>query len=263
MNKRLGFLILVGLLSLALLTACTSAGGDAGGDNLPGSSWNLTMLNGSAPVAGTTITLNFDDNLAAFGTDGCNNYRTSATVDGGNIEFVQSGAATMMACEEPIMTQASAFMDALLAAETFTATETELVLMNGDGNQVATFAAASQGLSGTSWIVTNYNNGREAVVGMIADTELTLSFGDDGQINGTAGCNNYFGSFEADADAGTLTISGVGSTMMACEGPEGVMEQEQEFLAALGTAATYSIQGNTLQIRTADDALALMANQAP
>ncbi len=50
--------------------------------------------------------------------------------------------------------------------------------------------------------------------------------------------------------------------MMACAEPEGIMEQEQEFLAALATAATYRIQGNMLEMRTADDALAMMMQLA-
>ena len=250
------------LFGLVVLSACGS-GGDAGGDNLPGSSWNLTALNGSPPVGGTFITLNFDESMGVFGSDGCNNYRTSATVDGGKITFAQPGIAGLMACEEPVMVQATAYQEALAAGETFSATAEGLVLKNGAGNEVATFAAASQELSGTSWIVLNYNNGREAVVGVLEGTELTANFADDGQVNGTAGCNNYFAAFEADGAAGTITIGQAGSTMMACSDPEGVMEQEQEFLAALASAATYRIQGNTLEMRTADDALALMLQLAP
>ncbi len=44
--------------------------------------------------------------------------------------------------------------------------------------------------------------------------------------------------------------------MMACGEPEGVMEQEMQYLAALQTAATYSIEGDIMQLRTAEDALA-------
>jgi heat shock protein HslJ len=111
--------------------------------------------------------------------------------------------------------------------------------------------------------VISYNNGREAVVSVLLDTEITASFGDDGQVTGTAGCNNYFASYEADAEAGTITIGQAGSTMMACAEPEGIMEQEQEYLAALATAATYSIQANTLEMRTADNALAVVMQLAP
>lgn len=261
MNKKSVMSLLGILLSLVLLTACGS-GGDAGGEYLPGSHWNLTALNGGAPVAGTFITLNFDENLAVFGSDGCNNYRTTATVDGKNIEFAQPGAGTLMACDDPVMSQATAFQEALAAAETFSATAGGLALMDAKGTEVATFTAASQELSGTAWIVINYNNGREAVVSAIGGTELSATFGDDGQVSGTAGCNNYFASFEADAAAGTITIGQPGSTMMACAEPEGIMEQEQEFLAALATAATYRIEGNMLEMRTADDALAMMMQLA-
>lgn len=262
MSKKLVVLMLGASFTFVFLTAC-GASTAAGEEYLPNSSWNLATLNGSAPVAGTFVTLNFDENLAAFGSDGCNNYRTTATVDGESIAFAQPGAATLMACEEPIMNQATGFQEALAAADTFSATADELTLRDGGGNEVATFAIQSQELSGTSWIVTSYNNGREAVVGVLEGTEMTADFGADGQVSGTAGCNNYFGPFEADAEAGTLSVGEIGSTMMACADPEGIMEQEQEYLAALATAATYRIQGNTLEMRTADDALAVTMQVAP
>ena len=41
------------------------------------------------------------------------------------------------------------------------------------------------------------------------------------------------------------------------------MEQETEFLAALGTVATYTIQGDQLELRTADGALAASFAAAP
>jgi heat shock protein HslJ len=41
-----------------------------------------------------------------------------------------------------------------------------------------------------------------------------------------------------------------------CSEPEGIMEQETEYLAALETAATYNIEGERLQLRTAEGSLA-------
>ena len=46
---------------------------------------------------------------------------------------------------------------------------------------------------------------------------------------------------------------------MLCETPAGVMQQEQQFLAALQSAATFQITGNQLQIRSGADALAVVA----
>jgi heat shock protein HslJ len=50
-------------------------------------------------------------------------------------------------------------------------------------------------------------------------------------------------------------IQAPASTRMTCSKPEGVMQQEQEYLNALPTAATYAIQGARLELRTADGAL--------
>jgi heat shock protein HslJ len=208
------------------------------------------------------VTLGFGTDGTVAGSDGCNRFTTSYTQDGAALTITQPAASTMMACEEPVMSQAAAFQEALAATETISATEQELVLLDGDGNELAGFTVVSQELSGTSWIVTNYNNGREAVVGVIDGTEMTVSFGEGGELSGTAGCNNYFAAYEADAEAGTITIHEIGLTDMACEGPEGIMAQEQEYLAALATAATYRVEGNTLELRTASDALAVMMQRA-
>ena len=40
--------------------------------------------------------------------------------------------------------------------------------------------------------------------------------------------------------------------MMACPEPEGIMEQEQQYLAALETAATYKITGLDMEMRTSE-----------
>jgi heat shock protein HslJ len=107
-------------------------------------------------------------------------------------------------------------------------------------------------LAGTSWIVTRYNNGQEAVVSVIIGTEMTANFRADGQLTGSAGCNNYFTSYTTDGN--NITIGPAGSTQQFCSEPEGVMEQEQEYLTALQSAATYSSRGDSLDLRTASGA---------
>jgi heat shock protein HslJ len=46
-----------------------------------------------------------------------------------------------------------------------------------------------------------------------------------------------------------------------CAEPEGVMEQEQMLLAALETVATAQVEGDRLELRRADGALALSATR--
>ena len=126
---------------------------------------------------------------------------------------------------------------------------------------MATFDAVSSDLAGTSWNVTNYNNGKGGVVGVMADTTPTVLFGESGQISGSGGCNNYSGTYTSDG-AGSIEIGPLASTMMACAAPEGVMEQEMQFLAALPAATTYTVEGSSLELRDADGALQVRAEKA-
>lgn len=88
------------------------------------------------------------------------------------------------------------------------------------------------------------------------DAEATLTFGDDGRVFGTTGCNRYFGSY-ALADDGALTLTGVGSTRMAC--PPAEMAQEAEFLAALNGAERVVVTGDRLVLGTSGPPLTFRA----
>ncbi|MEZ4613242.1 MAG: META domain-containing protein [Caldilineaceae bacterium] len=254
-------LLRVSLFSLLVmvLTACQAGyvpmtPETAAPPDLADTSWVLSALNGRLPVAGSTVTLAFGTDGTASGTDGCNQFSGTYTQDGEALTFPQPMALTMMACEEPIATQATDYMAALAATDGFTASSTQLVLRSGD-EIVATFVAASTDLAGTDWQVIGYNNGREAVVGVLTGTEITANFGTDGTLSGNAGCNQYFAGFTVDGDA--LTIDMPGSTMRFCAEPPGVMEQESEYLAALATVATFGMEGNLMVLRTADGAIAV------
>jgi heat shock protein HslJ/4-amino-4-deoxy-L-arabinose transferase-like glycosyltransferase len=109
-------------------------------------------------------------------------------------------------------------------------------------------------LAGTSWLVRGYNNGREAVVSVLEDTELTMEFAADSTVAGAAGCNRFTGAFETVAQ--TVSFGPLATTRMMCMG-EGVVEQEDAFLAALGTVDTWEIRGERAQLRTAGGALAV------
>jgi heat shock protein HslJ len=229
--------------------------------DLAGTAWVLTSLNGSPAMEGTTITLQFGADGSASGTDGCNRYSTAFTQSGANdLTFGQPGASTMMLCPEPagVMEQASAYTAALAATTNFSANQSQLALLAGS-QIVATFAADVQTLAGTDWNVTMYNNGREAVVGVIEGTELTILFGASDELSGSAGCNQYIGGYTVTGN--TIQVGQLGSTMRFCAEPEGTMEQEQAFLAALQSAATFRIEGDSLEMRTAGDAIAVMATR--
>jgi heat shock protein HslJ/uncharacterized protein YraI len=216
--------------------------------------WVLSSLEGSMPLPGAPVTLQFNKDGSATGSDGCNRFRTTYTQTGNSLTFKQPAASTMMMCSEPVMDQATAFMAVLANTTNFIGNKAILVLLGGD-EILATFVADSQSLAGTAWEVVNYNNGRQAVVGLLPDTEITATFGYS-EISGNAGCNEYFAGYTVDGEA--IEIGTPGRTFRFCPEPPSVMDQEYEYLAALESAATYSIEGNMLWMRTADDEIAVI-----
>ncbi len=100
----------------------------------------------------------------------------------------------------------------------------------------------NSGLGGTAWTLTSYNG-----TTLLSDTTMT-AFIEDKEVNGSAGCNHYFGSFKAKGDQ--IQIDGLAWTEMACMDPEGIMQQEQQVMSLFSKAVTFSIQGQVLQIIT-------------
>lgn len=83
------------------------------------------------------------------------------------------------------------------------------------------------------------------------DAVVTLAF-EDGQVSGTAACNSFFGAYEATED-GSIAISGLGQTEMACD-PPSLMTLESAYLGALAVATTFDVNGG-LELTGGDVAL--------
>ncbi len=241
-------LVMAVLLMLAIPLAVQAAGSALGG-----TSWVLSTLDGQLPLPSTSPSLQLGEDGSATGSDGCNRFSTTFTASRSTITF-EPAATTMMACPPAVATQAENFMAALNAANRYQLRGGQLILL--DGNTVlATFVAAKEDLAGTTWLVTGYNNGREAVVSPLLGTDIIINLDDANLISGNAGCNDFFAQVQA--SDGVIEIDGVGSTRRLCSTPSGVMEQEAEFFAALESAATFTIDGDFIELRNADDAIAV------
>ena len=81
---------------------------------------------------------------------------------------------------------------------------------------------------------------------------ITLSFSSDGRIEGSGGCNRYFGDYRA-APGQQLSVSDLGSTKMLCLGPR--MKRETDFLHTLARVTHYHFEPNHLQLRSPDGQL--------
>ena len=234
-----------------ILAACSSSG-----SSLTGKVWMLTELNGAPLVAGSGISAQFTSDGKVSGSAGCNQYNGTYTVSGSSITFPTPIATTMMMCDQSLMDQEAAYLKALGEAKTYKVKGDQLTLADANNTSLAVYNAQSQDLSGTSWETTGYNNGNQAVTGPLEGTTLTADFGKDGTLSGNSGCNNFSGDYKVNGDQ--ITIGPLASTMMACNEPANIMDQEAQYLAALQSAATYQIEGNVLQLRTKDDALAVI-----
>jgi heat shock protein HslJ len=259
---RKAFLFIIGICAGSLiLTACNLQGStkDGGGD-VTGKVWNLTLLQGKELLPGSNITAQFTTDGKVGGSSGCNRYAGSYASSGNSLQITSPLASTMMACAQELMDQETAYLTALSEVKTFSVTDDQLTLSDASSKSILVFKAQSQDLSGTSWDVIAYNNGKQAVTSVLAGSNITAEFGSDGTLSGNSGCNTYSGTYTVTGKK--ITISPLASTRMACSNPAGVMEQETQFLTALQTAATYNIENATLELRTKDGALAVQATVA-
>lgn len=235
------------VIGTALLAGCGTSGGSSE-DELIGPIWTLTALMGQEPLPVTEITAQFDADGTVNGSAGCNTYSGPYEVDGKKLSFGQPMAMTMMACEPAVMAQEVAYMKVLESVETYEIEDGALTMYDGDKNAVAEYKVVSQTLAGSSWDVISYNTGTGAVTSVIIGTEITADFGENGQLTGSAGCNQYVADYETEGNKITIS-SAVATTRMACQ-EEGVMDQENAYLAALETADVYKITGVDMEMRT-------------
>jgi heat shock protein HslJ len=165
-----------------------------------------------------------------------------------------------MACAAPLVTQADAFLAALAKVRSARVESDRLTLLDQHEAVLAVFGSQSQDVAGTTWTVTGYNNGKQAVVSILAGTMLRMAFGVNGSLSGSAGCNTFVASYTAmDED---LTIGPAAVSRKTCARPEQIMEQEAAFLVAMGQAARSRIEGERLELRSSAGALLVSATRS-
>jgi len=220
---------------------------------LDGTAWVLSSLPGRTLVAGQPATARFEFGRVQ-GSDGCNRYTAPYTTKGPAIEIGPRAASTRMACLPETMKQAEAFMAALSGAKSYRISNGQLQLLAADGTILTSFAAQVQSLVGTSWRAVGINTGKGAVASLVADSTVTMAFAADGKVSGSAGCNQYTSTYQSDGSKLRFTPAAATRRMCAAVG---VMEQEQAFFKALESVATMRMEGNRLEMRTSEGALAI------
>ena len=177
------------------------------------------------------------------GTTGCNTlggaYRVVPDSDSISIGPLRSSLA---ACpSEELAARERAMMASLQSAARYEITADGLELKDASGEVISTYSGIEPDLAGTSWVVIGYNTGSQSVRTVVVGTEITMEFSEDGSMSGSSGCNTFFGDYETSGEYSvvggqSLAIEGLAATEMACLEPEGTMEQESQFLAALANS---------------------------
>jgi heat shock protein HslJ len=93
-----------------------------------------------------------------------------------------------------------------------------------------------------TWILTSLAT-ETGMTNTLPDTTITATFV-DGNVTGSSGCNRYFGSYHQTQ----IKIGPVGSTLMFCADPEGVMTQETGYHLLLLNVTSYAISDNKLTL---------------
>ncbi len=217
--------------------------------------WQLESINGTPPLAQSAITLSFSDDQVS-GSAGCNSYSGGYQQDGSQLT-IGPLMSTLMACvDSAMMQQETDFLEALSSIESVTATEDQLTLTTATGSLVfiPVPAVENKSLEGALWQLSGFESGEIAQPALIGSS-VTIEFS-AGQVSGNAGCNSFSGGYSLNENQ--LTFTALMNTEMACVDSD-IMQQENEFLQALRSAESVSIEGNTLRITHPTGALVFSA----
>lgn len=235
-------------LAALVLVAAGGCGGDDEATSDPSSVEGVPwVLVSGVDVDGweaSAPSISFGEDGTASGSSGCNQWGGSYTFDGDTLELGEI-AMTSMGCPPPADEVERAYMDALEQANRWRVEDGELVLLDDDAELLRYGAASPVG----DWQATGLLQG-DAFTSLLAGTEITASFDEDGALSGSAGCNTYNSTYTT--DGGTVEIAEPSSTRMACPEPEGVMDQEAAYLGALPTVVGFRVERGVLELLNAE-----------
>jgi heat shock protein HslJ len=175
------------LLAFGAVSGVAAAGGTGG--TLEGPTWILksydkggTMTDVPAEVYADAVFKSGTVN----GNSGCNVYSGTYTASGSSLTF-GTLASTKMNCPQAQNDVETGYLAALGKSATYTATADTLTIYDGSGTELLRYTAASPtAITGVTWHLLGYNNGKQAVVSVIIGTDPTAIFATGGTVSGNA-----------------------------------------------------------------------------
>ena len=213
---------------------------------------------GGSPVAsGINADLLFTDTEAG-GFAGCNRFFGSYTSDGASSLTFGPLATTMIACDDATNAFEQSYLAALATVATYAiGADGGLTLSDSSGKAVLTYGPQVPATLEGPWNMTGSTTARKPSSTPPVGVSASVSFHPDGTVSGFGGCNSFGGGYGVNGS--TVTIGPLMSTMMFCEDSS---EFEQQFLAALENATTWSVTSGTLDLRDDSGAQQVEATSA-
>jgi heat shock protein HslJ len=264
---RLPLLVAAATVGVAL-AACGGSADDtqsaaAGGPDLEQSltahDWLLDVADSSLPDGGASpVTLVFVDGTAAAGSAPCNTYRGTVVLEGDDGLRIEAIATTLMACEPAVEAAEREYLDALAQVRTVEVPDPDRLVLTSDGVRLAFTAIDARELVVGDWALTGVRSDT-GIQSVVAGTEPVARAGADGDLVVETGCNTLRTTWEIDGRE--ITIEQPAGTLMNCEEPAGVMDQEAAIAAALTAASTIQITPAALTLLDAAGAIVLTAER--
>lgn len=199
------------------------------------------------------ITAQFVDGQLS-GSAGCNRYNGSYTLDGDNLSLGPI-AATKMACDEERNQREAGFLQALSQAAAYSTDRNSLTLTDAEGKTLLTFRRqeplAPAQLFDAVWQLVSVETPDGPLPAQSADP-VTMQFTPD-IIAGFSGCIRYTAGYHLAPEAFLLLVGDASTSARGCRGGAGQLEQT--FFNLLQTAASFTLEADTLTIFTADGTL--------
>jgi heat shock protein HslJ len=208
---------------------------------------------GSAPIR-----LTLRDGEISF-TAGCNHFSGRATWGDGVLRTGALGG-TEMGCPGGRQKQDEWMVDFFGSSPKLELDGTDLALRSGNeevwfvpADEVETSAPGdATDLVGTEWRLTGigeYDGDAGSMSSIPEDVVATIRFA-DGETTFSTGCNGGGGT--ATVEPATITFGELAQTLVGCNGARGEVERSVTRVLRGGTTVDWSIDGDTLRLRTRD-----------
>ena len=235
--------------------------------DLGGTAWRL-LMEGATGGDLRAPTLAFLDDRLVTGVTACRAYLATYSKSEGSVHFPsQSMLPSPQSCPEQSRRLEGDYGDFLSWAKEYSVNEeggsSRLRIRSARGRTLTfePLRPTVEDIADSEWTLVAFIELRQLeprmwnprATSVIQGTEVTISFDKDG-ISGASGCNSYEGLAMV-KDDGSITndVQSFFHTEKGCDGPDGLMEQEERYLDLLPRLTRYGMYGDGLFTRTDDD----------